>query len=665
MAEYIKTILGLLLVAVITGISGVPDSEEYTYCAYRDDRSKFYANDTIFSPNYIPYLVNNTERCGTDYYNRNCFTAWMKDGNGLLSIALQGCWTAFNDTCLVDNCQLESSHFTVKNLTFCCCHGNMCNLDSGNDEVQQIEHQGGVEVKNISSFGTKQLPMMPSVNFTANGVQKGNLLHCHCYPLDFCGGIDECVTETGCFAGIDSDLDITRYGCTASAANQLFLCRLPNDSHIYAIDCCNDKDYCNLDLTPKKQPYPVYHAEEKAEAPLPLDLILVIVLPLVAVMLLVTLICVVCHFRHKKKMKAFSTQERRLLDEDGFRAQQVGDNSLQELLDASCTSGSGSGLPFLVQQTVARQVTLLECIGKGRYGEVWQGRYHGEKVAVKIFSSRDESSWRRETEIYNTCLLRHDNILTYYASDMTSRNSCTQLWLIMQYHENGSLYDYLQINALNHEQMLLLIHSASAGLVHLHTEIIGNRGKPAIAHRDIKSKNILVKSDGTCCLGDLGLAVMHTAEGDRLDLGCNNKVGTKRYMAPELLDETLNPSFFSSFKCVDVYAFALVVWETARRCITGGLVEEYKPPFWDVVPNDPSFEDMRKVVVVDQQRPTLPNRWVSDPILNQLSRVIRECWNQNPKARLPMLRVKKTLSTLLEQAHALKLEHLKDKITNI
>ncbi|KAH9498584.1 Bone morphogenetic protein receptor type-1B [Bulinus truncatus] len=30
-------------------------------------------------------------------------------------------------------------------------------------------------------------------------------------------------------------------------------------------------------------------------------------------------------------------------------------------------------------------------------------------------------------------------------------------------------------------------------------------GKPAIAHRDLKSKNILVRSNGTCCVADLGL----------------------------------------------------------------------------------------------------------------------------------------------------------------
>lgn len=36
---------------------------------------------------------------------------------------------------------------------------------------------------------------------------------------------------------------------------------------------------------------------------------------------------------------------------------------LQDLLDHSRTSGSGSGLPFLVQRTVAKQISLVECVG--------------------------------------------------------------------------------------------------------------------------------------------------------------------------------------------------------------------------------------------------------------------------------------------------------------
>ena len=45
-----------------------------------------------------------------------------------------------------------------------------------------------------------------------------------------------------------------------------------------------------------------------------------------------------------------------------------------------------------------------------------------------------------------------------------------------------------------------------------------------------------------------------------------------------------------------------------------GIIEDYKPPFWDVVPTDPSFEDMKKVVVTDQQRPVIPNRWHYDSV---------------------------------------------------
>ena len=59
-------------------------------------------------------------------------------------------------------------------------------------------------------------------------------------------------------------------------------------------------------------------------------------------------------------------------------------------------------------------------------------------------------------------------------------------------------------------------------------------GKPAIAHRDLKTKNILVKSNRTCAIGDLGLAVRYDAAVDAVDIALNHRVGTKRYMAPEV-----------------------------------------------------------------------------------------------------------------------------------
>lgn len=87
---------------------------------------------------------------------------------------------------------------------------------------------------------------------------------------------------------------------------------------------------------------------------------------------------------------------------------------------------------------------------------------------------------------------------------MTSRNSSTQLWLITHYHEMGSLYDYLQLTTLDTVSCLRIVLSIASGLAHLHIEIFGTQGKPAISHRDLKSKNILVKKNGQCCIADLG-----------------------------------------------------------------------------------------------------------------------------------------------------------------
>lgn len=53
-----------------------------------------------------------------------------------------------------------------------------------------------------------------------------------------------------------------------------------------------------------------------------------------------------------------------------------------------------------MQRSLARQISLVEQIGKGKYGEVWRGIWNGENVAVKIFLSKDEASWNREKEIY-------------------------------------------------------------------------------------------------------------------------------------------------------------------------------------------------------------------------------------------------------------------------
>ena len=360
---------------------------------------------------------------------------------------------------------------------------------------------------------------------------------------------------------------------------------------------------------------------------------------------------------------------------DQLRVTAAGDSTLREVFDQDMSSGSGSGLPLLTQRSMCKDIELLECVGKGRYGEVWRAKWLDDDVAVKRFFSHEESSWNRETEIFNTVMLRHENILRYLGSDITSFHSVTQFWLVTEYHSLGSLYDYLEENTLSVKQTLSILHSVCSGLHHLHNEVIGTSGKPSIAHRDVKSKNIIMKDHTSACIADLGLAVTYKHStgvmGGPLSLNMN-RVGTKRYMAPEVLEETLKSDTIDSYKQADIYSFSLVMWETLRRAETGDnsrigsgtpekerrevenarldrsnsntedvadgqcmameklivrnvdpdgfegdedtVVDDYKVPFFDVVPSDPSFEDMRKVVVTDQYRPLMPRRCKDDEV---------------------------------------------------
>lgn len=67
-----------------------------------------------------------------------------------------------------------------------------------------------------------------------------------------------------------------------------------------------------------------------------------------------------------------------------------------------------------------------------------------------------------------------------------------------------------------------------------------------------------------------GLAVTHSQSDNLLDVGNNPKVGTKRYMASEVLDETIQTDCFDAYKRVDIWAFGLVLWEIARRTYSNG-----------------------------------------------------------------------------------------------
>ncbi|CAF2121541.1 unnamed protein product [Rotaria magnacalcarata] len=496
----------------------------------------------------------------------------------------------------------------------------------------------------------------------------------------------------------DGEIHVTA-GCIL---NEYFFVQIicsGNNTNRYIV-CCSQRDYCNdLDAYSTEIRHALINPSNTSVGDPDhrqpngswFMLILIIAISSVVVIVLLLTGCLIMYLRHKtienrkadypKGISYVDEHQRKTIIQRLLKfvhrknhSQRNGhkpistDQSLTALLDEFSTSTVGPALPLLMQRTLARQITLEELIGSGRYGSVHRGKWREDHVAVKIFSANDERSWLREIDIYQTVCLRHENILGYIAADNKDASTYTQLWLVTEYHENGSVYDYLMNHTITVPILIKMMLSIASGLCHLHMPIDSTNGKVALAHRDLKTKNILVRKDLSCCIADLGLAVkevrtrpksrkdpaaasVSNQEQVNIDIQPNSRVGTYRYMAPEVLDGTLNQRSFESFKAADIYSLGLVYWELLRRCQTSPNVNDadpYQLPYEDIYPSSPSIEQMCEAVCTKKIRPATSKRWLTNPILCHAVRLCEELWIDDPACRLGSLNIKKQLKNQME-----------------
>ncbi|XP_050404913.1 activin receptor type-2B [Patella vulgata] len=294
-----------------------------------------------------------------------------------------------------------------------------------------------------------------------------------------------------------------------------------------------------------------------------------------------------------------------------------------------------------------RPLQLLELRARGRFGAVWKAQLISDFVAVKIFPLQDKLSWVSEHDIYVLPQMKHENILNFIAVEKRGESLNTELWLITEFHELGSLCDYLKCHTITWSELCKIAESMAKGLAYLHDEIPATKdklAKPAVAHRDFKSKNVLLKSDLTACVGDFGLALKFEpgiSPGETHGL-----VGTRRYMAPEILEGAICFNR-DAFLRIDMYACGLVLWELVARCSArDGPVEEYILPFEEEIGAHPTLEEMQDMVVTRKIRPAIKDNWLTHPGLAALVSTIEECWDQDAEARLSAGCVQERISQL-------------------
>lgn len=83
-------------------------------------------------------------------------------------------------------------------------------------------------------------------------------------------------------------------------------------------------------------------------------------------------------------------------------------------------------------------------------------------------------------------------LLGFIAADNKDASTWTQLWLITEYMENGSLFDYLSSNFVDSNLAIRMALSIATGLTHLHMEIVGTQGIPYfVINKFLKSLDYL------------------------------------------------------------------------------------------------------------------------------------------------------------------------------
>ncbi|XP_003790683.1 anti-Muellerian hormone type-2 receptor [Otolemur garnettii] len=307
------------------------------------------------------------------------------------------------------------------------------------------------------------------------------------------------------------------------------------------------------------------------------------------------------------------------------------------------------------------ELCFSQVIQEGGHTVVWAGRLRGELVAIKAFPARAVAQFRAERALYELPGLQHDHIVRFITA---SRGGPSPLLsgplLVLELHPKGSLCHYLTQHTNDWGSSLRMALSLAQGLAFLHEERWQDgQYKPGIAHRDLSSQNVLIREDGSCAIGDLGLALVLPgltqpsawAPTQLQGPAAIMEAGTQRYMAPELLDKTLDlQDWGTALRRADIYSLALLLWEILSRC--PDLRPDSRPPPFQLayeaeLGSTPTTCELWTLAVEERRRPYIPSTWccfVTDP--GGLRELLEDCWDADPEARLTAECVQQRLAAL-------------------
>ncbi len=204
-----------------------------------------------------------------------------------------------------------------------------------------------------------------------------------------------------------------------------------------------------------------------------------------------------------------------------------------------------------VLEEVAGHTVFKDELGHGGYATVFRGKHvDGRDIAVKRLRSGYRKSVQAEINSFRK-LRSHENVIKLLG--YCERSPYHYIFMELCTHGDLSTYYRKYYDSLCAvEQQVPLMCQMANGLTFLH--------RNAIAHRDIKPKNILVTGNpapSLCVIkiADFGLAKFLNPE---MSSSMHSDVGTDAFKAPEFYDKS-EIDTITYHKNVDIFAEGLVL----------------------------------------------------------------------------------------------------------
>uniref|UniRef100_A0A3Q2NSF5 Kinase suppressor of ras 1 n=1 Tax=Fundulus heteroclitus TaxID=8078 RepID=A0A3Q2NSF5_FUNHE len=258
-------------------------------------------------------------------------------------------------------------------------------------------------------------------------------------------------------------------------------------------------------------------------------------------------------------------------DREDMRMNIGSDGECDELDDLPCSRGNQWKGPisrkpsqtsvYLQEWDIPfEQLDLGELIGKGRWGRVHKGRWHGE-VAIRLLeidgNNQDHLKLFKK-EVMNYRQTRHENVVLFMGACMAPPH----LAIITSFCKGRTLYSVVRDtkNNLDINKTRQIAQEIVKGMGYLHAK--------GIVHKDLKSKNVFHDTNKVV-ITDFGLfGISGVVQEGRRENKLRLPHGWICYLAPEIVRKMSpgnNEDRLPFSTAADVYAFGTIWYELQAR----------------------------------------------------------------------------------------------------